>query len=41
MEHGFEQGEAVRAILAQYGYQFISTEQDYGHNDRVSLGCWQ
>lgn len=41
MEHGFEQGEAVRDILAQYGYQFISTEQDYGHNDRVSLGCWQ
>lgn len=40
MEHGFEQGEAVRDILIQYGYSQVSTEQDYGHNDRVTLGCW-
>ncbi|OEF27421.1 peptide chain release factor N(5)-glutamine methyltransferase [Vibrio rumoiensis] len=40
MEHGFEQGKAVRDILQEYGYQQITTEKDYGHNDRVTLGCW-
>ena len=37
-EHGFEQGKAVRAIFAEYGYQQVETHQDYGHNDRVTLG---
>ncbi|WP_086983361.1 peptide chain release factor N(5)-glutamine methyltransferase [Vibrio aphrogenes] len=40
MEHGFEQGSEVRDILTQLGYQDVTTEQDYGHNDRVTLGCW-
>ena len=37
-EHGFEQAEAVRTIFAEFGYQQIETQQDYGHNDRVTLG---
>ncbi|MGF1683657.1 peptide chain release factor N(5)-glutamine methyltransferase [Photobacterium minamisatsumaniensis] len=41
MEHGFEQGEAVRAILLELGYNQISTAQDYAGLDRVTLGCWQ
>lgn len=41
MEHGFEQGEAVRAILLTLGYQQVSTAQDYAGLDRVTMGCWQ
>ncbi|KII80513.1 peptide chain release factor N(5)-glutamine methyltransferase [Vibrio renipiscarius] len=37
-EHGFEQGKAVRTIFEEYGYQEVDTYQDYGHNDRVTLG---
>ncbi|CAG21211.1 peptide chain release factor N(5)-glutamine methyltransferase [Photobacterium profundum] len=41
MEHGFEQGEAVRHILQELGYHLVSTAQDYAGLDRVTLGCWQ
>ncbi len=41
MEHGFEQGIAVRAILDQLGYTQVSTSQDYAGLDRVTMGCWQ
>jgi len=37
-EHGYEQGLAVRTIFNQLGYQEVGTFQDYGHNDRVTLG---
>ncbi|HAS63677.1 MAG TPA: peptide chain release factor N(5)-glutamine methyltransferase [Vibrio sp.] len=37
-EHGYEQGLAVRTIFNQLGYQEVDTFQDYGHNDRVTLG---
>ena len=40
MEHGYDQGSAVRQILENVGYQQVTTEQDYAHNDRVTLGCW-
>ncbi|HCH02279.1 MAG TPA: peptide chain release factor N(5)-glutamine methyltransferase [Vibrio sp.] len=40
MEHGYDQGADVRQILVDAGYQQVTTEQDYGHNDRVTLGCW-
>lgn len=40
MEHGFEQGSAVRDILIKLGYDQVSTAQDYAGNDRVTLGCW-
>ncbi|PSW04027.1 peptide chain release factor N(5)-glutamine methyltransferase [Photobacterium lipolyticum] len=41
MEHGFEQGEAVRTILQELGYNLVSTAQDYAGLDRVTMGCWQ
>ncbi|MGF1726241.1 peptide chain release factor N(5)-glutamine methyltransferase [Photobacterium nomapromontoriensis] len=41
MEHGFEQGDAVRSILLTLGYQQVSTAQDYAGLDRVTMGCWQ
>ena len=39
IEHGWTQGEAVRAIFRSCGYQSITTEQDLGGRDRVTLGC--
>jgi len=38
LEHGWQQGAAVRAIMTQYGYQAVSTVDDYGGNPRVTLG---
>ncbi|MDE0491719.1 peptide chain release factor N(5)-glutamine methyltransferase [Psychrobacter sp. A3] len=38
LEHGFDQGEAVRQILSSHGFGAIQTVQDYGENDRVTLG---
>lgn len=40
MEHGYDQGEAVRALLAEQGYSDIQTVADYGQNDRITLGKW-
>lgn len=37
-EHGYDQGEGARKILERNGYQNIETRQDYGGNDRVTLG---
>ncbi|OLQ85237.1 protein-(glutamine-N5) methyltransferase, release factor-specific [Vibrio ponticus] len=37
-EHGYDQGLAVREIFTEMGYQDVETFQDYGHNDRVTLG---
>ena len=38
LEHGWQQGAAVRAIMTQHGYQAVSTVDDYGGNPRVTLG---
>jgi release factor glutamine methyltransferase len=38
IEHGFEQGEQVRALFKQYGYQCINTEKDLSGNERISYG---
>ncbi|WP_429083512.1 peptide chain release factor N(5)-glutamine methyltransferase [Aeromonas bivalvium] len=40
LEHGWEQGEAVRRLLLDQGYQQVATVRDYGDNERVTLGCW-
>ncbi len=40
LEHGFDQGEAVRALLREAGFDQACTEQDLEHRDRVSLGRW-
>lgn len=38
LEHGWQQGDAVRAIMALHGYQAVNTVDDYGGNPRVTLG---
>ncbi len=37
LEHGYDQGEAVRDLLNQQGFVAIETRRDYGGNDRVTL----
>lgn len=39
-EHGYDQGQCVRALLEQLGYDDVATIQDLGDRDRVTLGCW-
>jgi len=38
LEHGWEQGEAVRALLREAGFVEIGTERDLEGRDRVTLG---
>ncbi|MDI3438654.1 peptide chain release factor N(5)-glutamine methyltransferase [Erwinia sp. V90_4] len=38
LEHGWQQGEAVRQILRENSFCQVETCQDYGGNDRVTLG---
>ncbi|QTF08402.1 peptide chain release factor N(5)-glutamine methyltransferase [Brenneria izadpanahii] len=40
LEHGWQQGAAVRRLLQNSGFARIETYRDYGNNDRVSLGQW-
>ncbi|WP_304167716.1 peptide chain release factor N(5)-glutamine methyltransferase [Lonsdalea britannica] len=40
LEHGWQQGGAVRDLLKQRGFIRVETCKDYGGNDRVSLGFW-
>ncbi|CTP90974.1 protein-(glutamine-N5) methyltransferase, release factor-specific [Xanthomonas translucens pv. arrhenatheri] len=40
LEHGWEQGAAVRALLADAGFDAVATHQDLEARDRVTLGCW-
>lgn len=37
-EHGFEQSHDVQKILLENGFVDVKTHQDYGNNDRVTLG---
>ncbi|PVZ90137.1 peptide chain release factor N(5)-glutamine methyltransferase [Serratia sp. S1B] len=41
LEHGYDQGAAVREIFLQAGFSQIRTVQDYGKNDRVTLAQWE
>ena len=38
VEHGYNQGSAVRTLFALNGYQNIETIKDYGNNPRVTIG---
>lgn len=38
LEHGWKQGESVRALFSAAGYNNIETVKDYGNNDRLTLG---
>lgn len=40
LEHGWQQGEAVRQLLLQQGYQQVSSQRDYAKLERVSIGQW-
>lgn len=40
IEHGWKQGEAVRTIFKQNGFQLVETHIDYSGNDRVTVGRW-
>lgn len=38
IEHGFDQSVSVRQLFADNGFESVTTVQDYGGNDRVTLG---
>ncbi|MDA8503407.1 peptide chain release factor N(5)-glutamine methyltransferase [Citrobacter sp. Awk 2] len=38
LEHGWQQGEAVRDAFTRAGYQAVETCRDYGGNERITLG---
>ena len=38
LEHGYNQAAAVADLLAQQGFVDIATIQDFGSNDRVTIG---
>ncbi|MCE2569979.1 peptide chain release factor N(5)-glutamine methyltransferase [Motilimonas eburnea] len=40
MEHGYDQGEAVRTLLVEQGFSDVQTLADYCQNDRITLGKW-
>ncbi|CAM2950510.1 peptide chain release factor N(5)-glutamine methyltransferase [Pseudoalteromonas distincta] len=40
IEHGFEQGEAVRHFLKKMAFINIKTVKDLGNNDRVTFAQW-
>ncbi|WP_457677015.1 peptide chain release factor N(5)-glutamine methyltransferase [Thiolapillus sp.] len=40
VEHGLDQGDAVRTLFGNAGFTQVSTRQDLGGRDRVTLGCY-
>jgi release factor glutamine methyltransferase len=40
IEHGYNQGPAVRRLYSDAGFEQIETRQDYGQRDRFTLGRW-
>jgi len=40
VEHGMDQGEAVRELFRQAGFEGVETRQDLAGRDRVTLGCY-
>ena len=41
LEHGYNQGNAVRSLFQCAGYRSIETRNDYGGNERLTLGRWE
>lgn len=39
IEHGYDQGQAVRNLYSEAGFKNVETRQDYGRRDRFTLGC--
>jgi release factor glutamine methyltransferase len=40
LEHGFDQAEAVRALLSGQGFVAVESRLDLGGHQRISLGQW-
>ncbi|MDX1431865.1 MAG: peptide chain release factor N(5)-glutamine methyltransferase [Gammaproteobacteria bacterium] len=40
LEHGYDQGSAVRAILARHGYRDVESYRDYAGHERVVTCVW-
>lgn len=40
IEHGYQQGDMVRTIFKQHGFQLVDTYTDYSGNERVTVGRW-
>jgi len=40
LEHGYDQGEAVRALFVARGFTQVDSRRDLGGNERITLGCW-
>ncbi|MFT5121222.1 MAG: release factor glutamine methyltransferase [Psychrobacter glaciei] len=38
IEHGYDQGDAVRQLFLNSNFESVDTVKDYGGNDRVTLG---
>ena len=41
IEHGYNQGQAVRDLMCAAGFFKVATQQDYNHLDRVTLGQYK
>jgi release factor glutamine methyltransferase len=40
LEHGFDQGESVRALMSRHGLAEVRTYPDLASQDRVTVGRW-
>ncbi|MOA06895.1 Release factor glutamine methyltransferase [compost metagenome] len=40
LEHGYDQGEAVRALFTARGFTAVESRRDLGGNERITLGRW-
>ena len=40
LEHGYDQGEAVRMLLRQAGFAEVATRRDLGDQERCTAGQW-
>jgi release factor glutamine methyltransferase len=40
LEHGYDQGEAVRGLLSARGFIEVASRRDLGGHERISLGRW-
>jgi release factor glutamine methyltransferase len=41
LEHGYNQGKAVRDLMLFAGFNEVTTKQDYNNLDRITLGFWK
>ena len=41
VEHGWDQGDAIRALFEDAGFGDVATHRDLGDRDRVTLGCFR